>query len=76
MFQLGQLAGRGLSVEHRHSDGTWSRMELGPEHHDPAQHDPEAGWQHGRVFICRACEEEVRIASAPESDPEALNEGA
>ena len=75
MFQLGQLAGRGLTVEHRHSDGTWSRMEE-REHHDPAQHDPEQGWQYGRVFVCMACEEEIRIASEPESDPEALNESA
>lgn len=67
MFQLGQLTGRELVLEHRHSDGTWGRMEAEPEHHDPAQHDPERGWQHGRVFICRACEEEVRI-----STPEAL----
>ncbi|HEV8282407.1 MAG TPA: hypothetical protein VGQ02_11130 [Candidatus Limnocylindrales bacterium] len=51
-------------------------MEPQREHHDPAQHDPEQGWQNGRVFVCQACEEEVRISSEPESDPQSLNEGA
>ena len=72
MFQLGQLAGRGLALEHRHSDGTWSPLEPVPQHHDPSQHDPERGWEYGQVFKCAACEEEVRISAEP---PE-LNEGA
>jgi len=59
-------------IEHRHSDGSWSALEPSPQRHDPAQHDPERGWEHGRVFKCAACEEEVRIsAETPE-----LNEGA
>jgi hypothetical protein len=73
MFQLGQLAGRGLVIEHRHSDGTWGRMEPEPEHHDPAQHDPEEGWQYGRIFKCKTCDEEVRLAPA---EPGSGNEGA
>lgn len=72
MFQLGQLAGRGVSIEHRHSDGSWSPLELVPSHHDPAQHDPERDWEHGRVFKCKACEEEVRIST----ESSELNEGA
>jgi hypothetical protein len=77
MFQLGQLAGRGLVLEHRHSDGSWGRMEPEPEHHDPAQHDPEEGWQRGRIFVCRACEEEVRV-TIPEAiaEPDELKQGA
>ena len=58
------LADRSLVVEHRHSDGTWGRMEDRGPHHDPAAHDPERDWQHGqhgRVFVCASCEEEVRI---------------
>ena len=57
------IADQSLVVEHRHSDGSWGRMESKPGHHDPAQHDPEAGWQYGRIFECKSCEEEVRIAS-------------
>jgi hypothetical protein len=72
MFQLGQLAGRGLLIEHRHSDGTWSPLEPAPQHHDASQHDPERDWARGEVFRCAACEEEVRIsAGVPD-----LNEGA
>jgi len=73
MFSLGQLAGRGLVVEHRHSDGTWGRLEAEPEHRDPAQHDPERDWQFGRIFRCTRCDEEVRIGTA---EPNELNEGA
>lgn len=61
-----------MKIEHRHSDGSWSSLEPMPQHHDPAQHDPERGWERGQVFKCAACEEEVRIsAETPE-----LNEGA
>ena len=64
MFNLGQLAGRDMFVEHRHSDGTWGQMVPAPQHHDPAQHDPERDWAYGKVFRCDVCEEEVRIVPA------------
>jgi hypothetical protein len=77
MFQLGQLAGRGFALEHRHSDGSWSPLEPGPEHHDPAQHDPERDWQHGRFFVCKVCGEEVRVTTTEAlADPDELSEGA
>ena len=63
MFQIGQLAGR-VTLEHRHSDGSWYELEPVRTHHDPAQHDPERDWDQGMVFRCEACEEEVRIAPA------------
>jgi hypothetical protein len=67
------LADRSLVVEHRHSDGSWGRMEDTGPHHDPAAHDPEGGWQYGRVFVCASCEEEVRIAA---TEPDAINESS
>ena len=73
MFQLGQLAGRGIALEHRHSDGSWSPFEEVRTHHDAADHDPERGWEFGQIFRCAACEEEIRVVADPrdpnESDP-------
>jgi hypothetical protein len=52
-------------------------MEPEPEHHDPAQHDPEQGWQYGRVFVCKVCDEEVRVTTTEAlASPDELNEGA
>jgi hypothetical protein len=70
MFQLGQLAGRGLSIEHRHSDGSWSELEPVRKHHDAADHDPERQWEYGQVFKCPACEEEVRVVLDPREHKE------
>jgi hypothetical protein len=67
------IADDSFVVEHRHSDGSWGRMEGRPEHHDPAQHDPEQGWQYGHVFVCKSCEEEVRIGS---TERESATEGS
>jgi hypothetical protein len=61
MFQYGPLSEIMLRVEHRHADGTWSTMEPKREPHDPAELDPEEDWQHGHVYICKACQEEIRI---------------
>jgi hypothetical protein len=59
MFQLNsELL---LRLEHRHSDGSWSRLEPDTSHHDPAEHDPERGWAKGRIYRCRACDEQVRV---------------
>jgi hypothetical protein len=72
MFQLGQLAGRGPVFEHRHSDGSWNPLEPVRGHHDPAEHDPERQWEHGQIFRCKVCEEEIRVSL----DPSELHEGA
>jgi hypothetical protein len=48
-----------LRVEHRHGD-EWVRLEPSPEH-DSAEGDVERGWQFGRLFRCRTCDEEVRV---------------
>ena len=63
MFQYGQLPNALFFVEHQHSDGTWARLE--PEHerapHDAADIDPEKEWERGHVYVCRACQERVRV---------------
>jgi hypothetical protein len=48
-----------FTLTHRHGD-EW--VELRPEAHDAAELDPERGWlRHGRLFRCRACDEEVMV---------------
>jgi hypothetical protein len=64
MFQSSLLIDPTLVIEHRHSDGTWGRMEPEPEPHDSAEHDPERRWQFGRIFRCKTCDEQVRIRPA------------
>lgn len=63
MFQLGGLE-QTLRLEHRHSDGSWSRLEPRSSHHDPAENDPERDWAYGRIYVCAGCNEEVRITDA------------
>jgi hypothetical protein len=63
MFQLGSLE-QLLRLEHQHEDGSWSRLELRPSHHDPAEHDPERGWAQGRIYACTTCDEQVRVRDA------------
>ncbi len=53
--------------EHRHSDGSWSTMEA--SHHDPASHDDEARWEEGVVFVCKGCDEQVRVRHRDEEAP-------
>lgn len=48
-------------LEHRHNDGSWETLEPRPSHHDPAAHDPEAGWADGEVYACPSCDEQVRV---------------
>ena len=49
-----------LDVQHRHSDGSWGRLE--PEaSHDPSEKDPEREWSNSTLFRCKTCAEEVRI---------------
>ena len=46
-------------VEHRHGD-RWVRLEPSPQH-DVAETDPERSWEHGRIFSCPECDEQVRV---------------
>ena len=54
-----------FGLEHRHSDGTWSRLE---RDHDAAEGDFERSWLSGLLFRCRSCDEQVRVV--PTSDPQ------
>jgi hypothetical protein len=58
-----------FQISHRHSDGSWGRMEERPAHHDSAQHDPERRWGFGRIFACTSCEETVTLVSGEEGGP-------
>ena len=67
MFQVsGRLAE--LQIQHRHNDGVWSPLR--PAHQDPADHDPERDWANGKVFVCEACGEEVRVMQPPAAPSE------
>jgi hypothetical protein len=59
MFQLPSRIAE-LTLEHRHNDGTWGALE--PVHHDPADHDPERDWGRAELFVCKSCEEQVRVS--------------
>ena len=56
----------GLQLEHRHSDGSWSRLE---REHDTAEHDPERSWLSGFLFRCRSCDEQVLVTVDRDPDP-------
>jgi len=57
----GRIAEAALLIEHRHSDGTWSRLEP-MAHHDAAAHDPERDWARGQtIYSCATCNEMVRV---------------
>ena len=49
-------------LTHRHADGSWGEMIEMPLQHDPAAHDPERGWSHGRRYTCSTCDDTVVIA--------------
>jgi hypothetical protein len=70
MFQYGQLSNTLFHLEHQHSDGTWASMEPETKPHDPADIDPEREWERGHVYICRSCQERVRV-SIPEEAQQA-----
>jgi len=57
-----------LRLEHRHSDGTWGRLEPRPAPHDPASTDPEAAWAGGQVYACPSCDEQVRVRYPTQGD--------
>ncbi len=58
-----------LTLEHHHSDGSWSPME--PNHHESSDHDAERSWLRRRIFRCSSCNEEVAVTvgAAEEGDP-------
>ena len=48
-----------------------SELGLGLEprsHHDPADSDPERGWANTTIYVCKACDEQVRVVD-PVKDP-------
>ena len=57
-----------LQLEHRHNDGSWGELEPRPSHHDPAAHDPERDWASGTIYVCRTCDEEVRVSVVDRPD--------
>ena len=60
-----QLAGMSLRLEHRHLDGSWNELEQ--SHHDPSEHDPERSWAKGDIYVCKNCDEQVRV-SVPDDE--------
>jgi hypothetical protein len=50
-----------LLLEHRHDDGSWSRMER--VEHDSTDHDAERSWLRRMIFRCTTCDEEVSVVS-------------
>ena len=56
-----------MRLEHRHSDGAWSPLEP-RSHHDAADSDPERGWANTTIYVCKACDEQVRVVD-PVKDP-------
>jgi hypothetical protein len=62
-----------FQLEHRHSDGTWERLER--VEHDSAAHDSERSWLRRRIFRCNSCGEEVAVTIGGTVD-EPIDEGA
>ena len=60
----GRFAEAQFELEHRHNDGSWSRLERA--HHDVADHDPERDWATGDIYICPVCDEQVRVRTPNE----------
>ena len=54
-------------MQHSHGNGKWETMEEVTPQHDAASSDPERSWQGGRIFRCKSCNEEFRIADPNES---------
>ena len=59
MFQLGTRYTE-LVLDHRHSDGSWARLEQVPD--DAADHDQERDWRNGVLYECTVCDERVRVS--------------
>lgn len=63
-----QILPEELTLNHRHEDGSWGRLEPRPTHHDPADHDPERDWSKGQLYVCATCDEEVMVQSGDIQD--------
>jgi hypothetical protein len=50
-------------VKHRHGDEGYEMEERTPA---PSDNDPERGWEHGRIFYCKPCDEEIKVQPKPE----------
>jgi hypothetical protein len=59
-----------MRLEHRHSDGSWNRLEPRPQHHDSTEHDPERDWADGQVYACPVCDELVIVRKPTGEEPE------
>ena len=55
-----------LRIDHRHSDGSWSRLER--REHTSVDHDPERSWANSRIYQCTTCDEQVRIGPEKGTD--------
>jgi hypothetical protein len=60
-MDLSRIAGLSLDIQHRHSDGSWGTFEQ-RSHHDAAEHDPERDWASGTIYVCKSCDEQVRVS--------------
>jgi len=52
-------------MQHGHNDGTWHEVEEVTA--DAAHEDPERGWFRGRIFKCKSCDEQFRVAEPDQS---------
>ena len=67
-----QVLARGLTIEHRHSDGSWAELEPEGPPHDAAEHDAERQWLKGRIYRCSRCSEEIRVTVEPDEQSAAV----
>ena len=66
---MDQLRMTELSLRHRHNEGSWSRLEPRPVHHDAAEHDPERDGPSGQLYACPTCDEQVIVDVPAYEDP-------
>jgi hypothetical protein len=60
-------------LHHSHGADDWHDMVEVTPAHDAAEGDPEREWQHGRIFRCASCEEEIRVVVPETERPTAVN---
>ncbi len=68
-MDLGRFYSSGVQLEHRHSDGSWERLERRPDAHDVADRDPERDWANGELYACPSCDETVRVRQLDDPSP-------
>ena len=66
LLRVGELQ---LHIQHQHSDGSWQDLEARP--HSSADSDPERDWAEGTIYVCKRCDEMVRV-KLDEEDETAL----